>query len=48
MGGALAFLAAANLPNISAAVPFYGIPAPDFDPDLDGTPIQAHFGKWCI
>lgn len=46
MGGALSLAAAALVPEISAAAPFYGIP----DPQLANVstikiPVQCHFGK---
>jgi carboxymethylenebutenolidase len=44
MGGALAFAAAVELPDLAAVVPFYGVPG-----DLDWTritaPVLAHFSK---
>jgi carboxymethylenebutenolidase len=43
MGGALAFSAAALCPQISAAVPFYGIPSTDLA--QIHIPVQAHFGE---
>jgi carboxymethylenebutenolidase len=44
LGGAFAFRAAANIPEIAAAVPFYGIPpAEKADYALVRAPIQAHF-----
>ncbi len=43
MGGAMAF-AAASLPGVACAVPFYGIPRADyFDAAKMRCPIQAHF-----
>jgi carboxymethylenebutenolidase len=44
MGGALSFLAAANIPGLSAVVPFYGVP-PGADWTKVDAPIQAHFAK---
>jgi carboxymethylenebutenolidase len=42
-GGALAF-AASGLDGVSAVVPFYGLPAPEFvHRDRPRAPIQAHF-----
>jgi len=43
MGGALAFSAAAAIPEIGAAVPFYGIPSPAPDYARVNAPILAHF-----
>lgn len=43
MGGALAFAAAATIPEIGAAVPFYGIPSPTPDYAQVKAPILAHF-----
>ncbi len=44
MGGAFSFRAAANVPEIDAAVPFYGIPDPaKADYAKVKAPIQAHF-----
>lgn len=45
LGGAFAFRAAARLPELGAAVPFYGVP-PQGTADWDQVrcPIQAHFG----
>ena len=46
MGGALSFAAAALLPEVSAAAPFYGIPAPALaDLTKIKIPLQCHFGK---
>jgi carboxymethylenebutenolidase len=43
MGGALSFAAAANIPELAAAVPFYGIPdASLVDYGKVRAPIQAH------
>ena len=46
MGGAISFVAAARIPEISAAAPFYGIPPGD-TADLTAitVPVQAHFGS---
>lgn len=46
LGGAFAFRAAANLPELSAAVPFYGLPpAEKVDYTKTRVPIQAHFAS---
>jgi carboxymethylenebutenolidase len=45
MGGAVSLAAAANVPELSAAVPFYGIPDPSTDFSRVTCPIQGHFGK---
>jgi len=46
MGGALTFAAAANIPWLAAAVPFYGIPdAKLADYTKEKAPILAHFAK---
>ena len=46
MGGALTFAAAALVPEISAAAPFYGIPSPDLcDVCAIKIPLQCHFGE---
>jgi len=46
MGGAYAFTAAAMLPGLSAAVPFYGIPdVTKVDLSKIAIPVQAHFSK---
>jgi carboxymethylenebutenolidase len=45
MGGALSFAAAANVPGLSAVVPFYGIPGTKVDATKVTAPIQAHFSK---
>jgi carboxymethylenebutenolidase len=51
MGGALTIAAAVHVPNLAAAVCFYGIPPREFaDPADIRIPFQAHFaGKdgWC-
>lgn len=45
MGGALSFAAAAKVPEISAAAPFYGIPKPELaDLKTIKIPLQCHFG----
>ena len=45
MGGALCFLAAALVPEISSAAPFYGISKPHLaDLTKVTVPIQGHFG----
>lgn len=45
MGGALSFLGALNVPEISAAAPFYGIPSPMDQLKGLKKPVQCHFGK---
>jgi len=46
MGGALSFKAAALCPEITAAVPFYGIPRDDRgELTRIRIPVQAHFGE---
>lgn len=46
LGGAMSIAAACTVAGISAAVPFYGIPRPDFVDFTGGRPpILAHFGK---
>jgi len=45
MGGALSFLGALKVPEISAAAPFYGIPSPKEQLADLKVPIQAHFAK---
>jgi len=51
MGGALTIAAAVHVPNIAAAVCFYGIPPKQFaDPANIKIPFQAHFAQhddWC-
>lgn len=51
MGGALSIAAAVHVPELSAAVCFYGIPPKDFaDPAKITIPFQAHFASrddWC-
>lgn len=46
MGGALTLAAAALVPEISAAAPFYGIPPSSLaDVSTIKIPVQCHFGK---
>jgi len=46
LGGAMALAAICNVDGLSAAVPFYGIPKPEFlDFAKARGPILAHFGK---
>ncbi|HVC51170.1 MAG TPA: dienelactone hydrolase family protein [Stellaceae bacterium] len=51
MGGALTIAAAVHVPDIAAAVCFYGIPPADFaDPAKIKLPFQGHFANqddWC-
>ena len=51
MGGALTVAAAVHVPEVSAAVCFYGIPPKEFaDPAKIAVPFQAHFANrddWC-
>lgn len=51
MGGALAIAGAVHVPEVDAAVCFYGIPPKDFaDPAKIRIPFQGHFAKhddWC-
>ena len=51
MGGALTIAAAVHVPNLSAAVCFYGIPPREFaDPASIRVPFQGHFANrddWC-
>jgi len=51
MGGALTIAAAVHVPDISAAVCFYGIPPKEFaDPAKIKIPFQGHFANqddWC-
>jgi len=51
MGGAVAVLAAARVPELSAAVCFYGLPPPEaVKPSAIRVPFQAHFASrddWC-
>ena len=44
MGGALAFAAAASVPDLAAVVPFYGVPSAA-DWSKVTAPIQAHFAR---
>ena len=46
MGGSLSLAAAALVPEISAAAPFYGIPPPSLaNVSTIKVPVQCHFGK---
>jgi carboxymethylenebutenolidase len=46
MGGAMAFAAATAVDGLNCAVPFYGIPTPEYwDASKMRVPIQAHFAK---
>lgn len=51
MGGALTVAAAVHVPEVSAAVCFYGIPPKEFaDPAAITVPFQGHFANrddWC-
>jgi carboxymethylenebutenolidase len=51
MGGALTVAAAVHVPEVSAAVCFYGIPPKEFaDPAAIAIPFQGHFANlddWC-
>ena len=51
MGGALTIAAAVHVPEVSAAVCFYGIPPAELaDPGAIAIPFQAHFANrddWC-
>ncbi|MDE2131576.1 MAG: dienelactone hydrolase family protein [Betaproteobacteria bacterium] len=51
MGGALTIASAVHVPEVSAAVCFYGIPPRDFaDPAQIRIPFQGHFARhdaWC-
>lgn len=51
MGGALAMAAAARVPELQAAVTFYGIPPPQLaDPARIRVPFQSHWAnddEWC-
>jgi carboxymethylenebutenolidase len=51
MGGALTIAAAVHVPNLAAAICFYGIPPKEFaDPADIRIPFQGHFGSkdnWC-
>ena len=52
MGGAMAVAAAGAVEGLVCAVPFYGLPRPDFfDPSKVKCPIQAHFAAndgWAV
>ena len=45
MGGALTFASAAAIPELEAAVPFYGVPDPSTDYSKIHAPVQAHFSN---
>jgi dienelactone hydrolase len=46
MGGALTVASAVRIPEVDAAVSFYGIPPPELaDPTQAKAPVQAHFGE---
>lgn len=46
MGGSLSLAAAALVPEISAAAPFYGIPPPSLaNVSTIKIPVQCHFGS---
>lgn len=45
LGGALAFAAAAAIPELRAVVPFYGLPSPEPDYSRVKAPILAHFAS---
>jgi len=46
MGGALTIASAVRIPEVDAAVAFYGIPPPELaDPTQAKAPVQAHFGQ---
>jgi carboxymethylenebutenolidase len=45
MGGAVSLAAAAKVPGLSAAVPFYGIPDPSTDYSHVTAAIQGHYAK---
>src|SRR5262249_9464623 len=51
MGGALTIAAAVHIPELAAAVCFYGIPPKEFaDPAKIPVPLQGHFANkddWC-
>lgn len=51
LGGALSLLSAMHVPELTAAVCFYGIPAPEAgDPASISIPVQCHFAQhddWC-
>ncbi|KAL9296947.1 hypothetical protein ACSQ67_022843 [Phaseolus vulgaris] len=46
MGGALAIASSVLVPNVDAAVAFYGVPSSELaDPAQAKAPVQAHFGE---
>ncbi|KAJ4975373.1 hypothetical protein NE237_000479 [Protea cynaroides] len=46
MGGALSIASAVLVPEVDAAVAFYGVPSPELaDPAQTKAPVQAHFGE---
>ncbi|XP_028192631.1 uncharacterized protein LOC114378263 [Glycine soja] len=46
MGGALSVTSSVLVPNVDAAVAFYGVPSSELaDPAQAKAPIQAHFGE---
>ena len=46
MGGALSVASSVLVPNVDAAVAFYGAPSSELaDPAQAKAPIQAHFGE---
>lgn len=46
MGGALAIASSVLVPEIDAAVAFYGVPPNELaDPTNIKVPVQAHFGE---
>ncbi|PIA28841.1 hypothetical protein AQUCO_06600042v1 [Aquilegia coerulea] len=46
MGGALSIASAVLIPDIDAAVAFYGVPSSELaDPSQAKAPVQAHFGE---
>ena len=46
MGGALSIASAVLIPEVDAAVSFYGTPSPDLaDVSKVKVPVQAHFGE---
>jgi carboxymethylenebutenolidase len=51
MGGAVAVLGACRIPEIAAAIPFYGLPPSEVAKPADiKVPLQGHFAKnddWC-
>ena len=51
MGGALTIAAAVHIPDVAAAICFYGIPSEDFaPPEKIKVPFQGHFANkddWC-